>query len=138
MTGVAQRITLAAAACAYRDHEAVGLDHAAVGHLDANRPLHHHRSRRHHPHNAGLVLSHALSALITNSSSPRRPGSSRPVSSNPCARDDITGPKGIHSGAMPSASRPVLASWASVSRGPANSDWTSSIVPPLASSSFAV
>ena len=41
-------------------------------------------------------FGHGLSALITKSSSSRRPGSRRPVSSSHSARDVSTGPNGIH------------------------------------------
>ena len=57
MAGVAQRIALRAAARTDRHHEAVRFDHAAVGHLDAHRPLHEHRSGRHHPYDAGSASS---------------------------------------------------------------------------------
>ena len=72
-----------------------------------------------------ITVAHALSALITTSSSSRRPGSSLPVSSSHCARADSTGPNGIHCHARISASRPQAASAASVFRGSANSDCTS-------------
>src|SRR3978361_74554 len=97
MAGVAQRIVLAAAACTYRDHKSVGFHDTAVGKFDPYRPLHHHRPRRDDPYDAHRVVGHGLSALITNSSSSRRPGSSRPVSSSHFARDVSTGPNGIHS-----------------------------------------
>src|SRR5258705_13860416 len=97
MTGVAQGISPAAPTRADRHHESVGFHHAAVGHLDAYRPLHQHRPRRNDPHDAWFGgVGHGLSALITNSSSSRLPGSRRPVSSIHSARDVSTGPNGIH------------------------------------------
>jgi hypothetical protein len=36
-----------------RDHEPIRLHHAAVGHLDAHRPLHQHRPGWHHPDGVG-------------------------------------------------------------------------------------
>ena len=111
MAGVAQRIALAASARADRDHEPVGFDDTAVGHLDAYRPLHHHRPARDHPHDAGFGVGHGLSALITTSSSSRRPGC-KPAGVVPATSPApaSTGPNGIHCWAMTSASRPSACS----------------------------
>ena len=66
-------------------------------------------------HRARLRIGHGFSALMTTSSSSRRPGSSRPVSSSHAARDDSTGPNGIHWYATTSASSPAPDNVASVS-----------------------
>ena len=116
MAGVAQRIYLAAPARADGHHEAIGCHHAAVGQLDAHRTLHHHRAVGYHLHHARTRSGHGLSALITSSSSSRRPGSRRSVSSSHQARDVSTGPNGIHCHATISASSPALDSAARVRR----------------------
>ena len=133
MAGVAQRIVLGAAARADRHHEAIGFDDAAVGHLDAHRPLHHYRSGRHHPHDAG---SRRCSCLVRSDHDqllfpparvepagvfePLRPRRQHRAERNPLPGKDF----GVEADSWPAPPASC--------RGSANSDCTSSIVPPSA------
>jgi hypothetical protein len=71
MTGVAQRIVLAAPTGADRHHEPIGFDDSTAGHLDAHRTRYQHRTIGYYLHSS--AIGHGLSARITTSSSSRQP-----------------------------------------------------------------
>ena len=108
MTGVAQRIVLAAPTHTDRDHEAVRFDHVSVGQLDAYRPLDHHRTRGDDSDQPRLEVAHDFTARITTSSSSRRPTGSIPMLSIHRARALSTGPNGISCVRTTSARSPPL------------------------------
>src|SRR5689334_11279061 len=104
MAGVAQGVAVAAAASAYRHHEPVGFDDLAIGHLDPHGTRDQHGPVGHHLHPGS---GHRFSARITISSSSRLPRGIRPTSSSHLAREDSTGPNGIHLEAITFASIPA-------------------------------
>src|ERR1700722_4703756 len=83
VTGVAERILLAAPTAADGHHESVGFHYPAVGHLDSDGSRYQDGAFGYHAYPGH---SHGLSARITTSSSSRQPGCSRPISVSHPAR----------------------------------------------------
>src|ERR1700743_3976354 len=128
MAGIAHRVVLTPAICAYGDQESVGLDDVAPRCLDAHRPGYQHRPVRYHLH--PHALGHCLSARITTSFSVRHPRLILPVAVSQPARADSTGPNGIDLEAITSAFNPVARNEFNDSSTPHSSDCTTNIAPP--------